>query len=204
MTTPASVTVRYASRVTLSGTLAGPGAQPLGGADVRIERSLDNGKTWGLLTTAITTVSGTWIASVAPGRNMIVRARYSGDAIHTPAVSTTTTLRQSVYVGTPSTSSWVTHRHNFTTHGYLKPRSKSGTHPVRVYFYRYEKQRNGTHKWVLRKSVLAQASDYFSSYTRYSVRTSVPYAGKWKAVAVYVGSTTYSKTTSSNRYFTAR
>lgn len=203
VTTPASVTVRYASRVTLSGTLAGPDARPLSGADVRLERSLDNGKTWGLLTTTITTVSGTWTASVAPGRNMIVRARYSGDAIHTPAVSTTTTLRQSVYVGTPSTSSWVTHRYSFTTHGYLKPRSKSGTHPVRVYFYRYEKQRNGTHKWVLRKSVLAQASNY-SSYTKYSVRTSVPYAGKWKAIAVYAGSTTYSKTTSGSRYFTAR
>ena len=203
-TSSQTLTLAYAAKATLSGTLAGADSVAVAGAGVVLQASIDGGRTWHTLLTATTDGSGRWSAYFALGRSELVRATWTGDATHTAGVSSTAvSLYQRVYLSTPSTPSKVTHKRSFTTYAYLKPRFTSGTSPVKLYFYRWEKQRNRTYKWVLRKSVSARAANY-STYTKCSVSASVPYAGKWKATATYAGSVTYAATTSGNRYFTAR
>ncbi len=62
-------------------------------------------------------------------------------------------------------------------YGFLKPRHYG--YPVRVQAYRYERQRNGKYLWKLRYTFSAKASNY-SSYTKYTAKVKLAYAGKWK------------------------
>jgi len=203
-TSSQKLTLAHAAQARLSGTLAGTDGIVVAGADVVLQASVDGGQAWSTILTATTDDSGRWSASFAPSRSELVRTTWTGDATHTAGVSgTAVSVSQRAYLSTPITPGRVTHRRSFTTYVYLKPRFTSGTSPVRLYFYRLEKQRNRTYKWVLRKTVAARAANY-STYTKCSVSASVPYAGKWKATAKYAGSAIYAATTSGNRYFTAR
>lgn len=202
-TSSPTITLAYAARATLSGSLAGTDGVAVAGAGVVLQRSTDGGGTWSDFAVATTAADGSWTLSFAPGRNELVRATWVGDATHTAGVSGgTVSLLQRVYLSVPGTPSRVTHRHAFTAYSYLKPRFTSGTHPVKVYLYRWEKH-GGKYVWYLRKTVSMKAANY-SSYTKVSAKTSVPYTGKWKAVAKFAGSSAYTATTSGNRYFTAR
>jgi len=184
----------YGAKASLSGILADPGGGSLGDRTVTVEKSTDGWATWTPVLTVPVAVNGTWSASWAPGRNLSIRVRYAGDATHTATVSAPVSLRQYVYLSTPSVPSHAHHGRSFTTYGYLKPRASSGSYPVKVSFYRYEKK-SGHYVWVFRKTVSAKASNY-SSYTKYSVSTSLPYSGSWKAIATYAGNATYATTTS--------
>lgn len=67
----------------------------------------------------------------------------------------------------------------FTGYGYLTPRHPAGTSAVSLQCYRYE-----SGHWVLRKTVKATVSDS-SAGSRYSVRMSLPMAGKWRVRALH-------------------
>jgi hypothetical protein len=200
---PASVTVAWGAKVTLTGTLGGTDTTPVSGQDVTLETSIDGGRTWTTVLTAATISDGTWLAQWAPGRNVLARASYAGDAMHAATLSGgTVSVLQRVALDTPHTPAVVTHGHRFTVYSYLRPRATTGSHPVSIGLYRWEKH-GGKNVWTLRKTVWPRASGY-SSYTKCSLTTTVPYAGKWKAVARYAGNSVYTATVSGNRYLTAR
>jgi hypothetical protein len=200
---PATVTVAWGAKVTLSGTLVGTDTAPISGEDVALQTSIDGGRTWTTALTVTTRSDGTWIALWAPGRNVLARASYAGDATHAATSSGgTVSVLQRVYLDTPHTPGVVTHGHRFTVYSYLKPRATTGTHPMSISLYRWEKH-SGKYVWTLRKTVWPPASGY-SSYTKCSLTTTVPSAGKWKAVARYAANSVYAATVSGNRYFTAR
>jgi hypothetical protein len=84
-----------------------------------------------------------------------------------------------------------------------RPRHVAGTYPVKLQCYRHEKQRNGTYKWVLRKTVSAKAANY-STYTKVTAKVSLPYAGKWRIRAHHVADSKNAATYSSYRYVSVR
>lgn len=96
---------------------------------------------------------------------------------------------------TPSAPSSVRHRATFTVTGYVKPRVAVGA-SVTLRFYRYE-----SGHWKLRKTVTAHATNY-STYSKYSVKTTVPYTGKWRVRAYRA--VTVGASYSSYRNFTAK
>ncbi|MDO8916284.1 MAG: hypothetical protein Q7W16_09410 [Coriobacteriia bacterium] len=97
----------------------------------------------------------------------------------------------------------------FTAYGFLKPRHRAGSYPVKLQLYRYVRQRNGLYAWTLYRSVSARAYDYrptrrASWYTKYRATISLPYNGKWKIRAYHAADATYGPSYSSWRYITAR
>jgi predicted secreted protein len=114
-----------------------------------------------------------------------------------------------VTLTTPVTGfTWVAKLHRFTTYGYLKPRHTAGTYPVKIYCYRYQKGATGRYGWVLRKTASAKAYDYHphsgATYTKYSVKLSLPYTGRWRIRAYHAPDSKYAPTYSAYRYVTVR
>jgi hypothetical protein len=99
--------------------------------------------------------------------------------------------------GTPSTPAYIAtlkHGRTLSIFGYVIKHA-SGTYPVTLQFYRYERGH-----WVLRKSATAKASTVLT-FSKYSRSTSVPYSGKWRVRARHKVGTHYHY--SGHRYFTA-
>ncbi len=103
------------------------------------------------------------------------------------------------YLTTPSTPSSVKRGRSFTIYGYLKPRHTSGASNVSIKLYRSVHGR-----WSLYKTVKAKNSTYNSLTTKYSVSTSVPSAGSWRAYAYYAATSSYAAYTSGYRTFSAK
>jgi len=131
-----------------------------------------------------------------------LRFRYAGDTSTASSISRAIVALPKAYLTRPSAPSPVSRYTTFTSRGYLKPRHTAGTYPVRIYAERYERQHNGTYKWVLRVSKTARAYDY-SSYTKYAARLRLPYRGKWRIRARHSDAGHYA-TYSSWRYVTVR
>jgi hypothetical protein len=200
---PPSLTLAWGASATLSGVLADTNGPGVSGDSVSVQISTNGGGSWSNLCTATTAANGSWSASFVPGRSELVRASFAGDATYAAVISgTTVSVIQRISLGIPSTPGRATRARAFTTYTYVKPRFASGTSPVKMYFYRWEK-RTGKYVWALHKTVSAKAANY-SSFTKCSVSASVPYSGKWKVVARFAGSATYAATVSGNRYFTAK
>ena len=64
-------------------------------------------------------------------------------------------------------------------YGYLKPRHRAGSYPVRIYEYRRVSGRWKSHGYVK-----AKASDY-GTYTKYSRSVRLPYTGTWRLRAYH-------------------
>jgi hypothetical protein len=86
-------------------------------------------------------------------------------------------------LNTPSAPSSVHHGRAFTVSGTVKPRQKSGSKAVTLYFYRSE-----SGHWKLRKTMALKVSNY-KSYSRYSTRLSLSLKGKWRMRAYHVDGT---------------
>jgi len=96
----------------------------------------------------------------------------------------------------PSAPSSVVHKRSFTVSGYVKPRVAAGS-IVKLYLYRYE-----SGHWKLRKTVSAKVADY-STYSRFSVKTSLTSKGKWR-VRSYFSDATHAPSYSSYRNLTIK
>jgi hypothetical protein len=97
----------------------------------------------------------------------------------------------------------------FTAYGFLKPRHRAGSYPVKFELYRSVRQRDGSYAWVLYRSVSARASDYRPNrrkawYTKYKATISLPYRGKWRIRAYHAADATYGPSYSSWRSITVR
>ncbi len=202
-TTP-SMTLAWDAPAMLSGTLRDTSGTALPGLPVTLRYSKDGGATWRTLEqTATTDPLGMWHAIWRPNANALVRVSFAADPLRSPSTSPLISLRQRICLTSARTPDTVQHRTGFTTFGYLKPRLTAGSYPVRIAFYQLVQRSDRTYVWVLRETVPARASG-FRSYTEYAARTSVPYAGRWKAIVTYPGSSAYATTTSTARYFAAR
>ncbi|MBA4370816.1 MAG: hypothetical protein C0418_04480 [Coriobacteriaceae bacterium] len=104
---------------------------------------------------------------------------------------------------TPVAPSTVYYGRTFTMYGFLKPRHKAGLYSVKLEGYRYERQSNGTYKWVRRATWYAKNYNY-STYTK-SIKTGavLKLRGKWKVRAVHTH-TGYLPKYSGYRYFYVR
>ena len=79
------------------------------------------------------------------------------------------------YVRTPIAPKTMRRTRYYRVYGWLKPRHKAGTYPVRI--YKWKKTSSG--KWKSYGYVYAKAYNY-SSYTKYYRRIRLPYKGKWR------------------------
>jgi hypothetical protein len=82
--------------------------------------------------------------------------------------------------------------------GYLKPRHKAGTKPVRVQAYRW----NGT-RWVIKRVYYAVVSDN-KSYSKYKASLKLPFGGRWRLRAWHPQGPQDLTAYSGWRYFTVK
>jgi hypothetical protein len=153
---------------------------------------------WADLATMTTDATGTAAYAYKPAKGMWVRSVVLADSEYLATTSAAVKVTVLPTLGKPVTPSTVRHGRTFTISGYLKPRHKAGAHSVSVKLYRY---RNG--KWSLYKTVRATNSNY-GTYTKFSVRTSVPTKGSWRARAYYAGTISFASATSAYRQFKAK
>jgi immune inhibitor A len=158
----------------------------------------EDGATWSDLTSLTTDASGIATYAYKPSTGAWVRSVLDADARHDAITSTSVKVLAAPSLGRPATSSSVRHGRAFTISGYLKPRHSSGAHNVTIKLYRY---RSG--KWSYYKTVRTTNSNY-RGYTKYSVRTSVPTAGSWRAYACYAGTSSFAPFTTAYTRFTAK
>ena len=79
------------------------------------------------------------------------------------------------YVRTPIAPKTMRRSRYYTVYGYLKPRHKAGTYPVRI--YKWKKTSSG--RWKSYGYVNAKAYNY-SSYTKYLRKIKLTSRGKWR------------------------
>jgi hypothetical protein len=94
-------------------------------------------------------------------------------------VRTPAPLPSKVTLSTPIAPATMTKGVSRRVYGYLSPRHKAGTTPVRIYMY---KKVDGV--WQARGNVLATVADY-ESYSRYSTALTLGSKGTWRIRAYY-------------------
>ena len=147
----------------------------------------------------ISSASGFGTASLSVGTHTIYYKVLCTEGIWGPEVATTVVVSlPRAYLSRPYAPTSVSRYSYFTSYGYLKPRHRRGTYPVKLYCYRYQYG-----KWVLRKTYWAKAYDY-RTYTKYSKSIRLPYKGKWKVLAYHPADGHNSATWSTARYVYAR
>jgi hypothetical protein len=130
-------------------------------------------------------------------------------ATATTTVDLTIHAKPVVYLSKPLSPSAVRRLSRFTVSGYLKPRHRAGTYPVKIQCYLYQRQRTGGYGWVLVKTMSARAYDYRPNrrrawYTKYRTTFSLPARGKWRIRAYHPADATYGPTYTDYRYITVK
>lgn len=130
-----------------------------------------------------------------------------GNQTGAPAMSKITTtfnphppVKKLAMLTTPAAPSSVLHRRSFTVLGYVSQHT-SGTAPVALRFYRYRVGRGYVYYKTLSPAVRDSAIDDLSQY---QVKTTLPYAGKWRIRAVHVADALHLTTYSAYEYLTVR
>jgi hypothetical protein len=150
------------------------------GLSLLIERSVDGGRTWPDVATVVTGPRGVWSYTYNPSstyeRSQKIRVTYAGLAGWYWPSTATADLGAKVYLSTPKKSvATPTHGKSFVITGYLKPKFRSGTFPVKAYFYK----RNADSTYSFAKSASMKASNY-STYTKLTATTSLPSKGSYR------------------------
>jgi hypothetical protein len=153
---------------------------------------------WSELTSLTTDATGCASFAYKPARTVWVRPVAVADLRNAAATGAAVRIAVAPSLGRPAVAATVTHSRTFTISGYLKPRHAKNAHDVTIKLYRLVKT-----TWKYYKTVTCTNANY-SSYTRFSVRTSVPYSGSWRAYAYYKGSTSFVAATSAYTQFKAR
>ncbi len=168
-----SATPDYNRAVTLGIFLRSNGAA-VPGKVVVIERW--TGSRWAVVGYPTTAANGNATFSVKPAlySKTIYRARFPQSLPYLTCTSNMKTVTPRAHVSAPIAPPTLYRGVDKTVAGYLRPRHASGTKPVRIY---RQKLFGTTWKW--QGYVLATASDY-SAYSKYSVKTQFPSAGRWR------------------------
>lgn len=128
---------------------------------------------------ATTRLDGTYTIGLKPSVKTTYTIVSLGTSYVASASSAPVTIDPKVYVSAPSAPSSVYRNRYCTSTGYLKPRHTAGTYPVVIKAYR---KVSGV--WVLKKTIKAKASNYYS-YSKYTARYYLPTRGYWKLVATH-------------------
>lgn len=191
-----ATTVSYGGVAMFTGNLVSTSG--LADKPVVLQRSADN-RTWTNTTvTGVTDALGAYSLAVKSTSRTYYRVVFVGTSDLVPAASGVLAVKPRVSLTRPTAPKSIARNRAFTSYGYLKPRHKAGTYPVKIKAYRYQ---GG--KWVLRKTVSAKASNY-SSYTKYTKRFSLPYAGKWRVRAYHATDSLNASTNSTYGYLTVK
>lgn len=171
--------VENGGSTTLSGRLESAG-EPVGGAEVSIERSLD-GDAWSELARLATDAGGGFSLPAAPeagsGRTLF-RCTYSGsDVLQPSAAELAVGVRAEL--GAPAVPLRVGRGSPFETSGLLRPQHLAGSAAVTISCYRLEKG-----EWVLRQTAAAVVSDEGAA-SRFAASLSLPAAGTWRLRAAH-------------------
>lgn len=189
-------TVTYGGSAVLTGMLVGTTA--ISGRQLTLESSTD-GKSWkSASTTYETDALGEVRVTVNLTTRRYYRLQFVGDSTWAGGASASVIVTPRVYLTRPAAPTSVKRAKAFSAYGYIKPRHTAGTYPVAIKAYRYQ-----SGKWVLRKTVLAKASNY-STYTKYNKSLTLPYAGRWRIRAYHAADSKNAATYSSYRYVTVK
>lgn len=203
VTFTAPPTTAWGGSASIAGTIT-LGGEPLAGTGVLVQAKPYGATGWTTVSPLTdspsleTTADGTFSFSVKPAKQTLYRVVAWPSSEVGWQYSSARTVTPKAYLTTPYTASTQYLNRTFSVTGYLKPRHAAGSKPVRVNCYRLE---SGAYK--LRKTVYATAADY-SSYTKYSVRTALPYRGTWKLVAYVPGDSLHAATYSAARIISVR
>ena len=205
MTFTSPTTSAFSGPATVSGSLKTATGAALAGRKVDIASSVDGKKNWKALTTAVTLSTGAFSRLVAPTTKTYYRATFAGNAANAAAATiAVSAILPRVYLTMPSAPTTAVHAHAFTSVGYLRPYHGVGSYPVTIQCYRYERQSNGSYRWILRRNVAAKAYYYVSTTTRYVGSVSLPYAGKWAIRAYHATDSANAATYSTFHFLTAK
>jgi hypothetical protein len=121
-----------------------------------------------------------WSQDMAGNVEAVNTANLTVAAPATPVVPPAPIVKKHAKLTIPTVPSTVRHRHTFRTSGYMT-RHTAGTHVVQLRFYRYKSGR-----YVYYKTIRPEVSNsMFSEYSKFSAKTSLPYAGKWRVRSVH-------------------
>jgi hypothetical protein len=167
-------TLRYKATYKLSGNLSAYG-RGCAGQKV-ILQSAYPGRSFKDVANTTTDSYGSFTFSVSPTRKKYYRIRFGGTADYRKAGPTASiTVLPKVRVTTPVAPSTMYRNSRKTVSGYMKPRHKAGTYPVRI--YKWKKTSSG--KWKSYGYSKAKVADY-RSYSKYRVSVKLPESGKWR------------------------
>lgn len=190
---PSTFTPSYGGSAMLKATLKTLSGAPVAGRTVALEYL--SGTKWVSVTSKATNSSGTVsvkVSSLKTARRY--RARTGFSAIY-GASGSQIRVAPRVVLPKPSAPSSVRHGSNFSVSGYLKPRHKSGSKPVKLYFYRSE-----AGLWVQKLLVSTSVKNY-SSYSKYAKTVKLSAKGAWKVRAYHHADSAHAETWSSTEYF---
>ncbi|RJQ52749.1 MAG: hypothetical protein C4521_09590 [Actinobacteria bacterium] len=170
-----STPVQYGGYVTLRATLKCPSGTLAGRSDVEVWRSAD-GTNWNRDGNATYNAAGFYEAPRRVYENTRFQFRFPGDNAYVACSSNVYLVSVQAYLSRPVVPFNVRRNAYFTIYGYLKPRHSGYT---RLEIYRWYR---GGWRFFARR----YAGNYsYSSYTKYSYRYRVPYAGTWFIRAVH-------------------
>ena len=195
----------YGARVTLGGALRSASGAALAGKPVTVQYSYDNVH-WSTLSGGVSwSASGGFAKYVYPTRRTYYRAHFAGDGTAGPSVSAVKAVLPRVSLSAPSAPASARRLRAFSSSGYLKPyHAAAAVSQVTIQCYRYERQRNGRYKWILRRNVATRALRYSSATTKYAGSVRLPYAGRWAIRAYHRTDTLNAATTTAFHYLTVK
>jgi hypothetical protein len=169
-----SIVTGYSTPVAIHADLMA-GTARLPDRSVSLEYSLNGISDWTTATAAVTQpVPGRYQAIVKRTTSLYLRFRFPGDSSYVGFTGPVVRLYPSAVLTTPIVPASARKARSFTVYGYLKPRHKSGTSPVRIYAYRLV---SGT--WRPYSYATARVHDY-RSYSTYRQSLSLPHPGRWR------------------------
>ena len=192
-----NTTPRYGGSASLKATLKTLSGTPVSGCTVTFEYL--SGTKWVSLGSVKTGTSGTaskTVSSLKSSRKFRVRTAYS--STYGAAGSLHVRVTPHVSLSRPDAPSRVRKGRSFRVLGDLHPYHKSGTHPVKLYFYRH-----GSSGWI-KKSVVSVTVKKRGSYSTYAKSVKLSSTGKWKVRAYHPADSSHAATWSSTEYFRVR
>lgn len=164
----------YGSTFSIEGILKG-GGTGLSGQSVILQSAAPGGAYTDTSLRVVTAADGTFTFSVKPMRKTRYRVRFAGDAEYSPSVAAAISVTPRAWVGTPKAPLTMSRTGYRTVYGYLMPRHRSGTYPVRIYCWK----QTASGSWKSYGYVKAKATNY-DNYSKYAKSMGLPYRGKWR------------------------
>ena len=174
----APATVAYNGKPKFTGTVSAGGGG-LAEHKVLIENLV--GSSWVQVAETTTSAEGTYTVE---GPALTAARKFRAVAVGDETYATVTSPQNPIVkpyaaVGTPVAPSYVYRGRAFTVWGVLKPRHSSST--VRIYRERYDNGRDRPYGSYI--NARGYNSSSYPTYTKYSVKISLPYACRWRVRA---------------------